>query len=81
MMHVKSRYLSASLCRMRKKRVARFESKYKVAVNDIQKWAFLSMADCILYICGGTDMCRLTTAIRSEMYVVRRFRRCANVIQ
>ena len=29
----------------------------------------------------STDMRRLTTAIRSEKRVVRRFRRCANVIQ
>jgi hypothetical protein len=27
-----------------------------------------------------TDMRRLTTGIRSEKFVVRRFRRCANVI-
>ena len=26
-----------------------------------------------------TDICRLTTGIRSEICVVRRFRRCANV--
>ena len=30
---------------------------------------------------GTTDMCRLTTGIRSEKWVVRRFRRCANVIE
>jgi len=29
----------------------------------------------------GTAMCRLTTGIRSEKCVVRRFRRCANVIE
>ena len=29
----------------------------------------------------GTDMHRLTTGIRSEKCVVRRFRRCANVIE
>ena len=28
-----------------------------------------------------TDMCRLTTGIRFEKYVVRGFRRCANVMQ
>ena len=28
-----------------------------------------------------TDMHRLTTGLRSEKYVVRRFRRCANVIE
>ena len=27
----------------------------------------------------GTDMRRLTTGIRSDKFVVRRFRRCANV--
>ena len=32
-------------------------------------------------ITGRTDMSRLTTGIRSEECVVRRFRRCANVIQ
>jgi len=30
---------------------------------------------------AGTDMGRLTTGIRSEKCVVRRFRRCANVIE
>jgi hypothetical protein len=29
----------------------------------------------------NTGMCRLTTGIRSEKCVVRRFRRCANVIE
>ena len=29
----------------------------------------------------GTDMRRLTTGIRSEKYVVRRFRRCVNFIE
>jgi hypothetical protein len=28
-----------------------------------------------------TDMRRLTTEIRSEKWVIRRFRRCANVIE
>ena len=31
--------------------------------------------------CGNKDTCRLTTGIRSEKCVVKRFRRCANVIQ
>ena len=30
---------------------------------------------------SGTDMCRLATGILSEKCVVRRFRRCANVIE
>jgi len=30
---------------------------------------------------GNTDMCRLTTGIRSEKCVVRQFRRCAKVIE
>jgi hypothetical protein len=30
---------------------------------------------------ANTDMRRLTTGIRSEKCVVRRFRRCANVIE
>ena len=29
----------------------------------------------------GTDMRRLTTGIHSEKYVVRRFHRCANIIE
>jgi hypothetical protein len=29
----------------------------------------------------STDVCRLTTGVRSEKCVVRRFRRCANVIE
>jgi hypothetical protein len=29
----------------------------------------------------SADMCRLTTCLRSEKYVVSRFRRCANVIE
>ena len=34
-----------------------------------------------LYLNRITDMRRLTTGIRSEKCVVRRFRRCANVIE
>jgi hypothetical protein len=30
---------------------------------------------------GNTDTCRLTTGIRSEKCVVRRFRHCENVIE
>ena len=34
----------------------------------------------IFYLNGDTDMRRLTTGILPEKWVVRRFRRCANVI-
>ena len=34
-----------------------------------------------LWITGVTDMRRLTTGIRSEKYIVRRFGRCAKVIE
>jgi len=34
----------------------------------------------IIYL-GYTDMRRLTTGIRSQKYVVRRFRRCANITE
>jgi len=37
--------------------------------------------DSLLCFCVCTDVRRLTTGIRSEKCVVRRFRRCANVIQ
>ena len=33
------------------------------------------------FVLACTDMCRLTTGIRPEKCVVRRFRRCANVIE
>jgi len=35
----------------------------------------------MLYVCVHTDMRRLTTGIRSEKWVVRRFCRCANVTE
>jgi hypothetical protein len=34
-----------------------------------------------LHMARDTDMCRLTTGIRSEKCIVRRFRRCAKVIE
>jgi len=36
---------------------------------------------CLTLCFGSTDMRRLTTGIRSEKCVVRRFRPCANVIK
>jgi hypothetical protein len=36
---------------------------------------------CIILIISYTDLRRLTTEIRSERCVVRRFRRCTNVIE
>jgi hypothetical protein len=51
-------------------------------------WIQLTLTSYFTFISGSydyrvyiTDMCRLTTGIRSEKCVVRRFRRCANVIE
>jgi hypothetical protein len=48
---------------------------------EIELSAVILHCDMSEHNCLCTVMRRLTTAIRSEKCVVRRFRRCANVIQ
>ena len=42
-------------------------------------WGFLKKTTCTPFDVDNTDVLHLTTGICSEKYVVRRFRRCANV--
>ena len=54
----------------------------EVYIDDIHRWhtGLFSVLFSLLRK-ESTDMCRLTTGIYSEKCVVRRFRRCANVIE
>jgi len=49
----------------------------------LQYWSEISDLTDVLYKVYNThtDMCRLTTGIRSEKCVFRRFRRSANVVE
>jgi hypothetical protein len=52
------------------------ENSVKKRLHDL---ANTNSVLCLQTLCPRTDMRRLTTGIRSEKCVVRRFRRCANV--
>jgi len=52
-----------------------------VLSNDYVSVGYVAYGGGVPVTVWYTDMRRLTTGIRSEKCVVRRFRRCANVIQ
>jgi len=54
-------------------------SKQKNLRDVVGKCTCMSMVNIWFYV--GTVMRRLTTGIRSEKRVVRRFSRCANIIE
>jgi len=58
-----------------------FCSKYASVSKRLHDLAPTNSAVCPQTLCPSTDMRRLTTGIRYEKRVVRRFRRCANVIK
>ena len=76
--------LEKQLWGLKAKFIAKKYSIFAVGVGDFINNIFVNF-NCsrnshpFTYHC--TDMLRLTTGIRSEKCVVRRFRRCANVIE
>ena len=56
-------------------------STIRMLVVENTKFPSPNLIQVVSLDAGTIDICRLTTGIRSEKCVVRRFRRCANVIQ